>query len=88
VHGCLGIHTVKLSHAPGEVPVRSLHHQMVMVVHEAIGVKLPVIVLNDCGKDSQKRSAILTGAKNLRSAISTAGDVIQAAGVFKAGDGP
>jgi hypothetical protein len=57
---------------------------MVMVVHEAIGVQLPVIFLKDCGKDSQKRCAIFTGAKDLRSAISAAGDVIQGAGVFKA----
>jgi hypothetical protein len=57
---------------------------MVMVVHEAIGVKLPAIVLNDSGKDSRKRCAILIGAKDFRSAISAAGDVIQGAGVFKA----
>lgn len=36
----LRIHAIQLSHAEGEISVRGLNHEMVMIIHEAIGMIL------------------------------------------------
>ncbi len=42
---CLSIHTVQLSHAFRQIPVRRLYYQMVMIVHKTICITEKIISL-------------------------------------------
>jgi hypothetical protein len=55
----LGIDTVKLSHAEGEVGVGRFDQEMVVVGHEAVGVAQPVITLVNMLKSVEETLAVL-----------------------------
>lgn len=54
----LGVDAIQLAHAGGEIPLRGLNQQMVMVVHQAVGVAPPMVTLHDVRQDGEKRQAI------------------------------
>ena len=47
----LGVYPVQLPHASGEVCPRGLHDEVVMIVHETIGVANPLVSSHHIGKD-------------------------------------
>jgi hypothetical protein len=46
----LSINSVELAHSSGEIPIRSLDHQMVVIVHQAVGLAEPVKSIRDVGR--------------------------------------
>jgi len=48
-----------LPHPPGEIGFRGFDEQVVVVVHQAIGVAAPAIAFHHLGQDLQEREAIL-----------------------------
>ena len=46
-----GMVTVKLTHSAGQIGIRGLYHEMVVIVHETVGMAQPVMPLNDGIKD-------------------------------------
>jgi hypothetical protein len=50
----LCIDTVKPPHASNQVGLWSLHHQMVMVVHQAIGITTPSLLLHLLPKEIEE----------------------------------
>ena len=74
-----------MSHAEGEIPVRSLYHDMVMIIHEAISMAKPVVPLVDAGKDFEKCFPILIVFKYGFLVVAAVGNVIYRAGVFLCG---
>ena len=55
----LGIDTVKLPHAKGEVAIGCFDQKMIMVGHEAVGVAQPIITFIDVLKNVKEVLAIL-----------------------------
>jgi len=51
---CLGIDPVQLPHAEREIPFRRFDEEMIVVVHETIGMADPVVPLVDMCEDSEK----------------------------------
>jgi hypothetical protein len=73
-----------LPHAEGKISIRGFDHQVVVVVHETVGVAKPVVAFIDVGKDSEKRLPVLVILKYSFFVVSPVGDVIHRAGVFDA----
>mgnify|MGYP001607791079 CR=1 FL=1 len=55
----LGIHSVQLAHAYGQVPVRGFDEKMIMIGHEAVGVADPVVAFVDVLEGVQKVLAVM-----------------------------
>ena len=80
----LRIDAVQLAHAEGEVSVRGLQEQMVMVVHEAVGMAQPVIAFLDVLKRPEEHFAVLIVLEDGLLLVAARGDVIDGAGIFDA----
>ena len=73
-----------MPHAEGKVSIGRFDQQVVMVVHEAIGVAKPVVAFINVGEDSEKGLPVMVVLKDSLFVVSPAGDVIHGAGVFDA----
>ncbi len=54
----LGVHAVELAHACAQVAVHRLDNDVVVVVHQAVGVAGPVVALADLGKKIEPLLAV------------------------------
>jgi hypothetical protein len=73
----LGVNAIELPHAAREVPLWGLEEEVVMVVHEAIGVAAEAVAFHHLGEDFQKREPVLVSEEDGLSGVSPGGDVIQ-----------
>ena len=80
----LGVESVQLSHADGEVAVRGLDENVVVIAHEAVSVTDPVITFIDPMESMKKILAILIVLENVFSIVTSTGDVINSARIFYA----
>jgi len=80
----LGIDSVQLPHAEGEITVRRLDEEMVMVGHQAIGVAYPVVALVDVLECIKKSVPIVVVFENGFLFISPRCDMINCASIFYA----
>ncbi len=55
----LCVYAVQLAHAEGEVAIRSFDQEMVVVIHETIGVAKPIVPLINMLESSQKVLTVL-----------------------------
>jgi len=55
----LGVDPVKLSHAPGKVSLRGLDEEVVVVIHEAVGVAAEAVASNHLSQDPEEGKAIV-----------------------------
>jgi hypothetical protein len=55
----LGVHSIQLAHAYGQVAVRGLDEKMIMIVHEAISVTNPVVSFVDVLESVQEVLAVM-----------------------------
>jgi len=65
--------------ASGEIPLRGLNEQMIVVTHLAVRVHLPVEASTDTAKHIEERMPILVPGVDILSPVCTCGDVIQGA---------
>lgn len=78
----LGVHPIQLSHPTGQIGVGSLDEQMVVVLHQAVGVTSPVESSNDVPENLQKGKPILVVEKDRLSRIPASRDVIHRARIL------
>jgi hypothetical protein len=72
----LRIDTVQLSHADRKISIGCINEQMVMVVHQAIGVAEPIVPMGNICKSIQKDLSVPIVSENCLSFVSSARDVI------------
>jgi len=78
----LGIDTVELSHAEGEVGIRCLDQKVVMIVHETVGMAEPVVLPDSRTEDGKELLPICIIHIDLSPRISAGGDMIDSTRVF------
>jgi hypothetical protein len=72
----LRVDTVQLAHAYRKIPIRCINEQMVMILHQAVGVAEPIVPKANIRKGIQEDLSILIVSKNCLSFVSSARDVI------------
>ena len=50
----LGINTIEVPHASTEIPLKCLNQQVIVIVHETVGVAEPVEPFNHLRKNAQE----------------------------------
>ena len=80
----LGIDAIQLPHAYGEIAVGRLDEQMIMVVHEAVGVADPIVSLVDALKGVEEIEAVPVIPEYGFFLIAAGSRVVDGAGVFDA----
>jgi hypothetical protein len=73
-----------LPHAEGEVAVRGFDEDVIVVVHEAVGVAEPVVAFIDKGKNFKECFTVGVISEDGLLVVSTGSDVIHSARVFYA----
>jgi hypothetical protein len=72
----LRIDTVQLPHANGKISLGSIDQQMVMVLHQTVGVAEPIVAKDNILKDIQEDLSIQIVSEYLLFFVSSARDVI------------
>jgi len=80
----LGIDAVDVAHQQGEIGLPGVEHEVVMVVHQAIGQGLGIEARQRLRDDFKKRVAVLIIDKDRLAPVAARGDVIDGAGEFDA----
>lgn len=80
----LGIDAVQLSHTQGEVTVRCLDQEVIVVVHHAVGMTNPIVTFINMLECVQEVYAVLVVFENGLLFIAAGGDVIDGTSVFYA----
>jgi hypothetical protein len=80
----LCIDSVQLPHTKGEVTVRRLDEEVIVVVHHAVGVTEPIIAFIDMLERVQEVDAVMVVFENGFLFITARGDVVDGTGVFYA----
>ena len=74
---------IELAHAEGEIRLRRFEEQMIVVVHEAIGVTEPAIPIDHLGQQGQPRGAITVIRNYVLAGIAPTRDVVDGSGKFQ-----
>lgn len=61
----LGVDPVQLSHALCKISIRCLAQEVIVIVHKAIPMTHPVVLLNQIGKDGEKQPPVVVPQKDL-----------------------
>ena len=80
----LGVDTVQLPHAKGEVAIGCFDQKMIVVGHEAVGVTQPIITFIDVLKNVEEVLAILVVLEDRLLLIAARRNVIYGSRVFYA----
>ena len=80
----LGIDPVQLPHSEGEITVRRLDQEVIVVVHHAVGMTEPIVSFINVLERVQEVDAVLVVFENGLLFVSAGGDVIDGTGVFYA----
>ena len=80
----LCIDPVQLPHTQGQVAVRRLDQEVIMVVHHAVGMANPIVSFINVLECVQEVDAVLVVFENGLLFIAAGGDVIDGTGVFYA----
>jgi len=80
----LGVNSIQLTHAHGEVPIRGFNDEMKVVIHKAIGMAEPMVAFVDFVENEEKVLTILVILVNRLLFISPGGDMIHSARIFDA----
>jgi hypothetical protein len=75
----LGIDAVELPHPFGQVRVRRLHEQVIVVGHQTVGVPPPVEALANIGKQTQEHTPVAVIAIDILTRVTARGHVVQSA---------
>src|SRR3990172_8380220 len=80
----LGVDAVELTHALGQIAVRRLNQQVVVVIHQAPGMAYPVESGNDLSEGREEQQTVLVVLKDIFLPIPARSDVIERIGKFQA----
>jgi hypothetical protein len=78
----LRIHTVQLPHAYRKISIGGINEQMVMIVHQAIGVAEPIVPKGNLRNRIEEHLSVLIVPENCFSFVSSARDVIDSSWKF------
>jgi hypothetical protein len=78
----LGVDTVQLPHANRKIPIRCVDQQMVMILHQAVGVAEPIVTKINILKRIQERLSVPIVSENCLSFVPSAGNVIDSTWEF------
>ena len=78
----LRIHAVQLPHPDREVAVRRFNKEVIVVVHQTVGVADPIVSLVDVLEGVQEVDPVLVALENGLLFITPGGDVINSAGIL------
>jgi hypothetical protein len=78
----LRIDTVQLPHAYRKISVGCINEQMVMIVHQTVGVAEPIIPKGNIRKGIQEHLSVLIVSENWLSLVSSARDVVDSTWKF------
>jgi hypothetical protein len=76
----LGVHPVELPHRGGEVALRRLEQQAVVVAHQAVGVAANAISRDERGQHDQEARAVRVVLEDRLPVVAPRGYVIDTAG--------
>jgi|WetSurSiteA1Bulk_404760.scaffolds.fasta_scaffold04934_4 hypothetical protein len=80
----LGIDPVELPHPPAEIALRGLDEQMIVILHQAIGMTEPVETANYGREDIKKEQPILVVTEDRTAGIPTGCDMVDCTGILYA----
>jgi len=78
----LSVNAVELAHADGEIGLRRLHQQMIMIGHQAVRVADPMVATHHTGQRFQKQLAVGVGKKHFLLRVAAARQMIDRSGKF------
>jgi hypothetical protein len=78
----LGVDPVQLPHPSGKISPGGFHDQMIMILHETVGMAKPFVSAYDRGKDIQKAIPIRSIQKNRLPGVSPTGNMINGSSEF------
>ena len=73
-----------MSHAPGEISFRCFNQQVIVVVHETVGMTKPVKTSHRVPKELKEKTFISPRRENLPPSVAAAGDMIDGSGILNA----
>jgi len=73
----LGVDPVQLAHAPGEVALLGLDEEVVVVVHQAVGIAEEAIAFYHLCQDIEEGKAILVLQEDMLPGVSPGGYVVK-----------
>ena len=73
----LGVDPIELPHSEGKIPLRGLGDQVIVIVHQAVGVTEPMVPLIDLAEEIQKGDAILVVPEDRILGISARGKMVE-----------
>jgi hypothetical protein len=74
---CLRVNAIQLPHPLGQVPIWRLDYQMIVVIHQTVGMADPVKALGDLKKGSEKQFTVSVVPKNRLAFVAPRSDVVQ-----------
>jgi hypothetical protein len=80
----LGIDPVELPHPPAEIALRGLDEQMIVIIHQAVGMAKPVEPGNNGNEDVKKEQPILVVTKDRAAGIPSGGNMVNGTGILYA----
>jgi hypothetical protein len=78
----LGVNTIEMAHPFGQIAFGSFDHQVIIIIHQAIGMAKPAITRNDKGQNFQKALTVVVIRIDRTAAIATRSDMIDSSRIF------
>ena len=80
----LRIPPIQLSHTEREIRCRRFKQQMIVIVHQTIGMAAPAEAIDHMSGERQKRGSVLVIRGSVLPGITTTRDMIDGTGIFNA----
>lgn len=81
---CLGVDAVQMAHTGGKDPFRGFDEEVIVVVHEAVGVTEPIEAFYSLAEDREEKLAVVVIFEDGRPCVAARGNVIDSTGEFYA----
>ena len=76
----LRVRAVELAHAQGKIRLGSFNKELIVMIHETVGMALPAKSINQMSKSRKKGLTILIAPHNLLPGIATTRHIIDSMG--------
>lgn len=80
----LRIAAVELPHAQREIRLRRFDEEMIVIVHQAVGMAQPAVAIDDVGQNREPLGAVAVVGHDILPGIAPAGDMVDGAGYLNA----
>ena len=80
----LGIATVELPHAQRQIGLRRFNEEMVVIVHQAVGMAAPAVAIDHMGEEGEPLRPITVVRHDVLPGIPPTGDMVDGPRIFNA----